>query len=216
MFRTATVLANGEKAADGWMAMARWMPRMQRSLICVVGRCQLTQMGELKTLSEVGVAGLMVSHDESRITQNGNILDGAGYFVKTDGGAGRMSDAWFVMAEPELLQPSQIPAKTDAAGIQVLDLTSATAQQLTLKLSDVLSTPVQADGSRTLIVQGDRADVVNLTHLLADGSQAEGQWLSEGSSTVSGQTYNAYRYSHNASLLVLIDQQIAQGNVHVL
>ncbi len=91
----------------------------------------------------------------------------------------------------------------------------AAAQQLTLKLSDVLSTPVQADGSRTLIVQGDRADVVK-THLLADGSQAEGQWLSEGSSTVSGQTYNAYRYSHNASLLVLIDQQIAQGNVHVL
>jgi len=51
---------------------------------------------------------------------------------------------------------------------------------------------------------------------MADGSEAEGQWLPEGSSTVSGQTYNAYRYSHNASLLVLIDQQIAQGNVHFL
>ena len=66
----------------------------------------LTQSGELKTLAEVGVAGLMVSYDESRIAQNGNILDGAGSFVKTDGSVGRMSDAWFVMAEPELLKPS--------------------------------------------------------------------------------------------------------------
>ena len=69
---------------------------------------------------------------------------------------------------------------------------------------------------RSLTVQGDRADVVNLPHLLADGSEAEGQWLSDGSCTFNGETYNAYRYSHNASLLVLIDQQIAQGNVHVL
>jgi len=37
----------------------------------------LTQTGELKTLSEVGVTGLMVSHDENRTPQNGNILDGA-------------------------------------------------------------------------------------------------------------------------------------------
>lgn len=69
---------------------------------------------------------------------------------------------------------------------------------------------------RSLIVQGDRADVANLTHLLADGREAEGQWLSDGNSTINGQANNAYRYSHNASLLVLIDQKIAQGNVHVV
>ena len=228
LFGNATLLANGEKAVDGWMALATLDTTGDGKVdaqdaqfadlrVWVDANTDgLTQSGELKTLAEVGVAGLMVSYDESRIAQNGNILDGAGSFVKTDGSVGRMSDAWFVMAEPELLEPSQITAKMDAAGIQVLDLTSGTAQQLTLKLSDVLSTPVQADGSRTLLVQGDRADVVNLTQLLADGSQAEGQWLSDGSCTFNGETYNAYRYSHNASLLVLIDQQIAQGNVHVL
>ena len=49
-----------------------------------------------------------------------------------------------------------------------------------------------------------------------NGSEAEGQWLSDGSCTFNGEIYNAYRHSQNASLLVLIDQQIAQGNVHVL
>ncbi len=53
-----------------------------------------------------------------------------------------------------------------------------------------------------------------LTNTQADGN-TEGQWAAQGQVTQNGQTFNDYQYSGDASLQVLIDQHIAQSNVHL-
>lgn len=53
-----------------------------------------------------------------------------------------------------------------------------------------------------------------LTNTQADG-HTEGQWAAQGQVTQNGQTFNVYQYSGDASLQVLIDQHIAQSNVHL-
>ncbi len=81
-------------------------------------------------------------------------------------------------------------------------------------MSDVLQLPTTATGVHQLEVLGDANDVVDLSSLFADG-HAEGQWAANGQVTQNGHTFNVYQYSGDQSLQVLIDQHIAQSNVHV-
>jgi hypothetical protein len=53
-----------------------------------------------------------------------------------------------------------------------------------------------------------------LANTQADG-HTEGQWAAQGQVTQNGHTFNVYQYSGDASLQVLIDQHIAQSNVHL-
>lgn len=94
------------------------------------------------------------------------------------------------------------------------NMANGTAEVLRLNVSDVLQLPTNASGQHVLQVQGDANDLVSLSNLLADG-HATGTWGQSGTVTQNGHTYNVYQYSGDASLQVLIDQHIAQTNVHV-
>jgi hypothetical protein len=63
-------------------------------------------------------------------------------------------------------------------------------------------------------ITGDAQDLVDLSDLFADG-HTTGTWAQNGTVQQNGQTFNVYSYSGDASLQVLIDQHIAQGNVHL-
>ena len=86
----------------------------------------------------------------------------------------------------------------------------------TLRLADVLATPTQdSSGKRTVLIDGDAADQVTLSNLLADGASGQGQWQASGTTQFNGHDCNVFRYSGDATLQVLIDQHIATANVHL-
>ncbi len=81
-------------------------------------------------------------------------------------------------------------------------------------MSDVLQLPTTATGVHQLEVLGDADDVVDLSSLFADG-HAEGQWQQGGQVTQTGHPINVSQSSGHQSRQVLIDQHIAQSNVHL-
>jgi hypothetical protein len=148
-----------------------------------------------------------------------------------DGSTSQITDAW--------LQTSNLPVLDLSAvfNASVADMTNGQAALLKLNVSDVLqlldrhglqprdddgagqpgdddSSVIASEARQSLVITGDSNDVVNLSHLFADG-HAEGQWQQGGQVTQNGHTFNVYQYSGDQSLQVLIDQHIAQSNVHL-
>ena len=169
----------------------------------------VTEAGELKTLNDLGITSISLNADGTQTAQNGNILAGYSSFTTTDGQSHQMVDAW--------LQTQNLPVLNLDALVHdqgVVNLGNGKAELLQLNVSDVLQLPTNTSGQHVLQVQGDATDVVSLSHLFADG-HASGTWGQTGTSTQNGQTYNVYQYSGDTSLQVLVDQHIAQSQVHV-
>jgi hypothetical protein len=99
-----------------------------------------------------------------------------------------------------------------AAASPTFNLVNAKEDTLNLNLSDVLKTAVNTAGQHVLQVSGEAADTVNLSNLL-DTGEAQGSWQASGVVVQTGVTYNAYSHSADASLQVLIDQNITQVNM---
>lgn len=140
LFGNATALSDGQKAADGWAALAALDSNADghidtrdahfadlRLWVDADGDA-VTDAGELRTLAEAGVTSLNVAYARSASVQNGNLLDGSGSFTKADGSVGAMTDVWFQTA------PAEVPGPVKAAGA---------APQGTLNLSDVLASSAQ-------------------------------------------------------------------------
>ena len=120
-----------------------------------------------------------------------------------------MVDAW--------LQTQNLPVLNLDALVHdqgVVNLGNGKAELLQLNVSDVLQLPTNTSGQHVLQISGDSNDAVDLSHLFADG-HASGTWGQNGTVQQGGQTYNVYQYSGDASLQVLIDQHIAQSQVHM-
>jgi VCBS repeat-containing protein len=222
-----TVLADGSKAADGWAALAALDSNGDGLVDAQDARFAdlrvwvdangdaITDAGELKTLADVGISSLAVAHQASLVQQNGNTLDGVGQFTKADGSTGSMTDAWLQVQQAVSLDLSQVTTQTDAHGNQQVLVADGVAQSLTLNLANVMAAPARSDGVHAIKVDGDAVDVITLGQLLADGTQAPGQWVADGLTVVDGHSFNGYRYSGFENLLVLIDNQIVTGNVHL-
>ncbi len=224
LFGNATTLANGSKAADGWLALADQDTNHDgvvdaqdahfadlRVWVDANGD-GVTDAGELRSLADVGIISLNVSHAESSVVQNGNLLDGEGSFTKTDGSTGAMSDAWFQIAAPQAMDLSEVNTSLEN-GVKTVNLADGVAQKITLNLADVLATPAQSNGQHQLVVNADAKDVVSLGNLLGDGTQGSGQWLAQGVTEVNGNAFTVYQYSADSSLQVLLDQHLASGHV---
>jgi len=220
LFGNNTLLANGSKAADGWAALAGLDSNADRVVSAADAQFAnlrvwqdadtdgQTDSGELRTLADVGITSIALAHDASSTAQNGNVLDGLGSVTHADGSTSQITDAW--------LQTSNLPVLDLSAvfNASVADMTNGQAALLKLNVSDVLQLPTTAAGVHQLQVLGDSQDVVQLSQLFADG-HAEGQWQQGGQVTQNGHTFNVYQYSGDQSLQVLIDQHIAQSNVHL-
>ena len=110
---------------------------------------------------------------------------------------------------------NDVQLSLDNLGATLANLSgNAKPDLLHLNVSDVLQLQTTAAGVHQLEVLGDANDVVDLSSLFADG-HAEGQWAANGQVTQNGHTFNVYQYSGDQTLQVLIDQHIAQSNVHL-
>jgi len=224
---SSTRLADGSLARDGWQALAQFDANADGQIDlsdAVFNQLRVwvdadtdgtTDVGELRTLAEAGIQSISLQRDASQTAQNGNILDGMATVQHTDGTTTQMTDAWLNVQQPAALNLDAVIAAGDRSD-GVADMTDGTAQILQLNVSDVLvgAASGRDDGLHILQVHGDATDVVQLSQLFADG-HTEGQWTAQGQVTQNGQTFNIYQYSGDASLQVLIDQHIAQSNVHL-
>jgi hypothetical protein len=107
LFGSSTLLANGQQAADGWAALAQYDSNADGKINAQDAAFDLfklwqdangngvTDAGELRSLIDVGVVSINLSHDNTMTHQNGNILQGVSSFTTTDGKAHEVVDAWF-------------------------------------------------------------------------------------------------------------------------
>ena len=220
LFGSGTTLANGTKALDGFAALAGLDSNgdgIINASDAAFSELQVwvdangdahTDAGELKSLADLGIASLDLHAQASTQVNNGNAVGLLGSYTTTDGAEHVLADVWLQNQSLPVLDLTQVLSNG------VVDMANTQAEVLRLNVSDVLQLPTNATGQHVLQITGDSNDAVDLSHLFADG-HATGTWAQSGAVQQGGQTFNVYQYSGDASLQVLIDQHIAQGNVHL-
>jgi hypothetical protein len=210
LFGSSTVLTQGGLAEDGWAALAQYdldtdglidaRDAVFKDLQVWVDANSngVSEAGELRSLADVGVLSIDLKHVNAQTTQNGNVLQGFSSFTTTDGQSHQIVDAWL--------------QTTAAAATPTFNLVNAKEDTLNLNLADVFKTPANTAGLHVVQVNGEATDTVNLSNLL-DTGEAQGSWLASGVVVQTGVAYNAFSHSADASLQVLIDQNITQVNM---
>mgnify|MGYP003583143742 CR=1 FL=1 len=112
----------------------------------------------------------------------------------------------------KLVGGSHVLDLTKAAGklgaMEIIDLTGAGNNTLTLSLAEVLNNGGldlfhQGDKSRVqMMVKGNAGDIVNLSDLLPNKND-QGDWIKKGSVTVQGVAYDVYQFSTLAAELLV-------------
>ena len=128
LFGGATELANGQRAGDGFRAMAALDSNGDGKLSAsdkAFGELKLwvdansdgiTDAGELKGLLEMGVAELNLDFSKGRDLNNGNLMGLVGNYTKTDGSEAAMVDVWFAK------QPATPPSAAELLSGPSVDL----------------------------------------------------------------------------------------------
>jgi hypothetical protein len=210
LFGEGTVLANGQKAKDGYEAM-RALDTNHDGLLNKADKAfsqlqvwvdngdGITQRGELHSLTQLGITSISLASQVSTVVDNGNLIGLMGSFTTSDGKTHTMGDVWF---------------QTDSSGNKVFDLAAIVAAKkasinhgtvhlandqtstLTVGLSDVLSYgQTDAVGTHQLVIDGSHSSAVNLTH----GSD----WSLVGHIDSDGEQYSIFVDPiHHAKLLV--------------
>jgi len=207
LFGSATVLPNGKTAADGYAAMKALDTNNDGVLDAndaAFGQLGVwvdnngngvTDAGELKALTDLGINSLSLSSTKSDLNNNGNLIGLMGSYTTTDGQTHTMGDVWF-QTDASGNRVFDLAAIAKAAGTSKVDMTNAQADQLNVTLADVLAvgTPDILSGTSQVTITGDSGDVV---HLAAGGSG----WSLAGTQTDGADTYMVY-VNANAHLLV--------------
>jgi Ca2+-binding RTX toxin-like protein len=165
LFGDSTLLANGQKAANGFAALAE-LDQNNDGLIDVQDAAfadlrvwkdadsdGISQAEELLTLTEAGVKSIATgSTDSTLVDANGNAHKQVGSFTRTDDTTAAVSDVWFAVnrthsiATEWLDVPDDIAALPDAKGYgQVYDLHQAMVRDQSGALKSLVSQFVAAD-----------------------------------------------------------------------
>ena len=125
LFGTATVLPNGQKAANGFAALAALDSNGDgvinssdagwSNLKVWVGESSTgsVQGGNLESLDSLGLVQLNLAYSNDPTMNNGNIIGMVSSFVTSDGQTHEMADVWFLnspISAISSLTPSQIAA----------------------------------------------------------------------------------------------------------
>ncbi|CAN7191877.1 Ig-like domain-containing protein [Caballeronia sp. LjRoot34] len=146
--------------------------------------------------------------------------DPASYFTQAaahiQGGAGGI-DTLHLTGDHQVLELTSLTGHTAAAkvsGIEAIDLGGA-HNALKLSLVDVLNLGetdlFQKDGKQQMLVSGSNGDSVDLSNSHVAGV-TDGLWQQEGTTQVSGVTYNIYE--HSGAHVELLVQQSVQVSLH--
>jgi VCBS repeat-containing protein len=200
LFGSDSVLKNGEKAGDGWSALADVDSNGDGKIDAAdavfaeinvwvdANSDGVAETGELRSLSDAGIQHIDVAHATSNTTQNNNVLFGTGQFTFTDGTTAAMTDAWFDVGQTLSLDFTQVNG-------QPIDMTDGQAQTLQINVQDLVAY-TQINGA--LQILGDAIDVVNIVN---DGVAVVAQ-----SQIINDQILNAYDVNQDgvSDLLILL------------
>jgi hypothetical protein len=208
LFGEGTVLADGRKAKDGYVALQALDSNLdglidandaafsQLSVWIDKNSDGKTDNGELAKLSQLGINSLSLDATKSAEINNGNLIGLMGSYTTADGATHTMGDVWF---------------SVDATGKKVFDLAAVIEQggsvahvdlklgdpaTLNVSLQDVLAHGEQdsVSGLATVRIDGDAGDTVQL-------AQAGEGWSQTGTVTDGTQSYDVY-VNQEAQLLV--------------
>lgn len=130
-------------------------------------------------------------------TTNAGIHGGAGLDTLQIAGSGQVMNLNLATSAGKL------------TGVEIVDLTGAGNNTLTLSLQDVLTNGqtdlfhATTNGTVQMLVKGNAGDVVNLDDLLGANGVDLGDWQASGSQVIGGSSYQVYLHSGlDAELLV--------------
>jgi hypothetical protein len=210
LFGEGTVLANGSKAADGYVALSAIDSNLDgvidakdaafSQLLVWTDKDSdgISDTGELASLSDAGIASLSLNATASTEMNNGNLLGLMGSFTTTDGITHTMGDVWFSIDQSGN-RVFDLAAIAETAGhLTKVNLATVGGANDTLqvKLDDVLSFG-EADvisGTSQVTIDGGAGDTVVL-------SNSGSGWSLAGSTSDGGESYMVY-VNDNAQLLV--------------
>ena len=165
--------------------------------------------GETRSLDAVGIRALDLHSDGVRSNPAAGVYEaGRTSATLADGSTMVVADAAFVFQSVPVLDLQAVVK----AG--VADLGNQQADVLKLTAQDLLQLPTTAEGKHQLQILGDSHDTVELSKLLGE-SHNDGHWSQTGTVSQDGHVFDVYQHSGDQSLQVLIDQHIAQSNVHL-
>jgi hypothetical protein len=177
LFGSATKLANGQTAADGYAALreldtnhdgvidGKDAAYSDLKLWVDSNSDGVTETGELKSLASLHIASIAVNAQAGSATDNGNILGLTSTYQTTDGATHSAADVWFLANKANSLAPS-VPTAVVApavAEVRVNTNTVDVAVASTMRVN--VCALAQAIGSfaDAISVAGDPAAGVSLT-----------------------------------------------------
>jgi hypothetical protein len=207
LFGEGTVLADGTKAKDGYVAL-RALDSNLDGLIDVNDAAfnqllvwtDLNSDGkanscELASLSDMSIRMLSLDAIKSSEMNNGNLIGLMGSYTTVDGTTHTMGDVWFSVdnAGKKVFDLAAVVEKS--GGVSHVALQVGEPATLNVALSDVLSLGEHdVNGLSTVKIDGDAGDTVQLTQ---DGAG----WSQHGTVTDGAQSYDVY-VNQDAQLLV--------------
>jgi VCBS repeat-containing protein len=147
LFGNSTLLADGRNATSGWTALAQYDSNVDGKLDAQdavfdalmvwqdANSNGLTDAGELRSLKDVGVISINLSHDSTITHQNGNLLQGVSSYTSTDGQTHEVADAWF----QTVTEGVKTPQNVESIGLQdVLKDTTSGSLPMTVNPANTL------------------------------------------------------------------------------
>ena len=207
LFGSDTVLKNGQKAGDGWGALADMDSNADGKIdaqdaafadmqVWVDANGDgVTDAGELRGLIDAGIQSIDVTHANSNTTQNGNVLFGTGQFTKADGTSAALTDAWFQVARTLALDFTQIKG-------QPVDMSDEQAQTVTLDFKELMA---YTELHGALQISGDAADAVEVIN--------GGAAVIANRQVINGQVFNTYDLNFDGVNDLLIAQAMNQAQL---
>ncbi|MBP6277020.1 MAG: FG-GAP repeat protein [Limnohabitans sp.] len=230
LFGNSTLLADGQKAATGWTALAQHDSNVdgkvdaQDAVFDALMVWQdangngVTDAGELRSLKETGVISINLGHDNTITHQNGNLLQGVSSFTTTDGQTHEVVDAWFqtVTEGVQTLQNGEsvdLSMLINASDASVNNLPSFVSQ-----LGAIDKVDLSGMGAKTLkislhdVLTGTTSGSLQVTGNADDTVQLDAsEWTNSGRVVDdNGHSYAVFNASHGVAAQLLMDQQMVQ------
>jgi hypothetical protein len=167
LFGVGTVLANGQKAKDGYVALnaldsnldglidANYASFSQLSVWIDRNSNGMTDAGELSTLTEKGIASLSLKANSASEINNGNLVGLMGSYTNTAGDKHVMGDVWF--AVDSNLTKIEEPKQPAALNLNLGDVISKPQADL-IAAEPSAHSAVPVDGGPAANISGDGAD----------------------------------------------------------
>jgi hypothetical protein len=170
LFGSSTTLANGQKATDGYAALAELDTNKDGVLnskdaafadlqVWVDGNSDgITETGELKSLASLGISSISTQATVDLSKDNGNLVGLVSSYQTTDGASHQAADVWFVADRQASVTPAadtQLGSTPNLGATPPTPLAVATTLQSTaaLQIPDPLPVPAAVPESANLRTQ---------------------------------------------------------------